>query len=140
MATLVVKPEQEGKTLRQLADEKGGYIPRLDLIASQAGIQGDAPLKAGQKLNLADPQSGEYGWASQIFETPEGFASSQQKSFQQEERDRLAEFTGRLQGVPASLEAVRQEMGIPQAFETFGQAGQLARGVSQTARGLPKAE
>ena len=51
----------------------------------------------------------------------------------------MAEFTGRLQGVPASLEAVRQEMGIPQAFETFGQAGQLARGVSQTARDLPEA-
>lgn len=60
-------------------------------------------------------------------------------AFQKAQEAKIGEFTGRLQKVPEQLEAVRQEMGIPQAFETFGTLGETARGAAQRVEDLPEA-
>src|SRR3990167_2137673 len=59
------------------------------------------------------------------------------QGFQEEERGRLAEFTGRLGKVPAELEAVRTAVGLPGAYATYGMAGETARKVAQGIQDIP---
>lgn len=132
-------PEQfVGKSLSQLAQE-GAQLGRADVLGGFLGIDPSTPFQAGQSFNIGnipgvDPSgSAELGFITQSF-TPEA------QAVQQEQRERLGEFTGRLQQVPTQLEAVRQSLGIPQAFETFGAAGQQARDIAGQLRNLPSVQ
>lgn len=68
MATFYVPENYDGMTLREIARAKGGYTPRLDIIAQQSGINENAKLSAGQPISVpSDPGSGEWQWVSGTF-------------------------------------------------------------------------
>ena len=136
MALQFKVPEQfGGKSLRDISGE-GTPLGRTDILANFFGIDEATPLQPGQTLTYSgdiSPGSAEFQGAQRIF----GQGKTPEQALKEEGRARLGEFTGRLQQVPEELEAVRQEMGIPQAFETFGALGKTARGVAQRVEDLP---
>ena len=108
MAQFEIGANLAGKTLLQLASEtKAAFRP--DILAGSLGITDRTPLRAGQVFNLPDdPGSSEFQFASSFF-SPAGTAQkAEQASFLEEQRGRVSEFTGRLQEVPTTLEAINQ--------------------------------
>jgi len=142
MAYYKVPENLAGKTLDDLMKQYGGTT---SVYGQFTGLPTNAPLTAGQTFQLQDVPGTSFTGSTEgqniarLFQP--GTSPEEQKAatFQEEERGRLGEFTGRLQKVPEELEAVRQAMGIPEAFQTFGAAGTAARGISGTIRDLPQA-
>lgn len=140
-----VPQEFAGKDLRDI--RKTSTMPwRTDVVAQMLGIPeygtAFAPDQTVQFTPLPGREgSGEYAFIQKYF-TPSGQVAGQTTTapgdFQTGQRDRLAEFTGRLGEVPTELEAIRQSLGIPQAYETFGQAGQTARTLAQQIEDIPQ--
>lgn len=83
MAFFAVPSEWEGKTLRQVANEiqsRGGYVPRLDLVANMLGVNENTPLRSGMSMDVKDdPGSGEYQFLKANFNetTREALAAEQ---------------------------------------------------------------
>lgn len=127
-----------GKTLAQIGDERG--FGNLQGVSSLLGISNAEPLTAGKTFEVAPPPgvdpagSSEFQVLRNIFEA----GLSPEERFQQEQRERLGEFTGRLGEVPDQLAAVRQALRLPEAFETFGQAGTQARELGYLVEDLPQ--
>lgn len=63
-----------GKSLQDIFNQissTGGYVPRADVLAAQAGIGVNSPLAKGQYLSYAnDPGAGEYQFLNQNFGSP----------------------------------------------------------------------
>ena len=72
-----------GKTIQDIAREvagAGGYIPRTDVLAGNAGISEKSALNKGQYLSYAnDPGSGEYQFLQNTFGAPIGETDYQTK-------------------------------------------------------------
>lgn len=145
MATLIVPEEYGGMTLKDIANKRGGYFPRLDLIAGQSGFKENTPLTAGQKLNLADTGSGEYQWASSIFQTPEAAAAAANKKAQEEAAAQAAAITEKENAFlntfktdfPEIVSGLEQELGLPTLRDVSQAAGSNLRQVQNTITDIP---
>ncbi len=146
MAQYFTVPEEySGKTINQLGG-MGVFGGRGDLLAQALGINTTTPLQAGKTYQYYYEGGQPSGFRpvepgslhEQFLQKYAGISPEEQqaKTFQEEQRARLGEYTGRLQQVPTELEAVRQAMGIPQAFETYGAAGQEARDIASRVSGV----
>jgi len=142
LGRFVVPDKFAGKSLFDIQKE-GGNVGRADILAGFLGIDPNTKFRSGQSFNIGDipgvnpSGSSELQFINKSF-TPGGvFDQQQRQSFQDEQRARTDEFTGRLQGIPDSLRAVEQELGIPQAREGFQAAGEQSRFVANQLRDLP---
>ena len=153
--TYTVPDKYANKTIRDIHGDLlnsglGTGFGSLGTISSFLGIPENQRLQAGQTLtaNIPDQYVGSSSeWtglntAFQPYVKPSAPAPvtapvQTPQAFQQEERDRLGEFTDKLGGVDEQLESVRQALGIPQAYQTFSKAGDTARDIAARVEDLP---
>lgn len=102
----------------------GDYRNRQDLTGTQ-----------GQDILFKELTGQQGNWFSNEQAAKQ---KAESDAFAAQQAAKVDEFRGRLQDIPTSLEAVRQEMGIPEAFQTFGELGEQARGVANVVRDLPQ--
>ena len=87
-------------------------------------------VQVGSDLYIGNPGQ---GWTlrPRSVTTANDFKIQQQKNKVRED-----EFLGRVQGIPDALSALRTEIGIPQAEQTFIEAGQTVQNVSGQIRDI----
>jgi hypothetical protein len=148
---IVEVPEKYGgMSLSQIykqLEKEGKYFPSAAL-AQDLGVGFEQPLQAGQKFTFKDdPGSGGYQFLQQQFAPAGTYQSAQstqstqqQQAFVDDQRARESEFLGRVQGIPASLRALEEELGIPQARNVYQAAGQDVLNVSNQLRDIAPAQ
>jgi hypothetical protein len=135
-----------GLNLRQ-ASNRVPLTPAVGPFAQLLGISETQPFTAGQTFTISPdpgrlgPGSGEMRFLqSGAFAPGTSPVQQQQQDFIEEQRGRLGEFTGRVQGIPDILRALEQELGIPGARETFAETGGAVRDIAGLIRGTPEVQ
>lgn len=133
MAVYRVPTALSGMTLSDFTRKYGGDIGTLGNIL---GISGSTPLTEGQQLITNDlpginpSGSGEYQLLNKYFTPESTYQQNQQDAFTAKQEAKVGAFTDKLNAVPEQLQAVQQALGIPEAYQTYGAAGQEARNVA----------
>jgi len=146
MATVFVVPkEYEGLNLSQIAQKKGGYTPRLDVFASQAGISQETPLTAGQRIDFPTSSGGEYGWGASVFTTPEAYGKQESETFAAKQKGEEEAFMGALTAKVAgqeklgtAAERIGGELQLPALRKSAFDLTQTLKGIPQTQETISK--
>jgi hypothetical protein len=143
--TFVVPKEYEGLTLSQIAQKKGGYVPRLDLFASQAGISQETPLTAGQKIDFPTSSGGEYGWGASVFTTPEAYSKQESEAFAAKQKGEEEAFMAALnekvagqEKLGTAAERIGGELQLPALRQSAFDLTQTLKGIPQTQETISK--
>lgn len=143
MAIYTVPEKYGGYSIRDIHNDllKSGFgtgLGSLGTVASFLGVGETDKLSSGQQLSFNapaqyTPNSSEYIGVQKAFGQPTTAVSqtAKQEPFVTEQRDRVQEYLDRLYGVGDQFAAVRQALGIPEAYAERAQIGSTIRDLPQ---------
>lgn len=139
MAQFTVGANLAGQTLRDIRS-KGNLAFRTDILAGFGGIDENTALREGQVFNIQDQGSAEFQEASKLFQTSDQVQAGKQKAFGEAREAKNEAFLKGVREIPTQLQAVREEIGIPGAFERVSTAGGELQTALEASRDLPGQE